>query len=372
MVLIRALAAMYNQAAGRTATEDYVNGLAQLAGTLAQVARSFRSKIWTRRMVLPRAVEQADGSIARTSSLIQEGLSKSGLDYIALPLGYLNLDRVSGELVDSLRDTSMLFFSLKLSELGGTLTGERARSAAKLLKHMAESAGPLNCARFAFSCGDQPETPYFPDTASSRKGFCLSLRYAREVRGILEAEEERREQRMASLLKDVEEEALTASEGSSLEYLGMDCSLSPWMEESVAGLIERMLGSEFGGLGTHRAVFELNRMISKTSLDLRTLGFNEVMLPVAEDSRLKELALEGRITLSSLISLVSVCVAGLDMVVLPLSTDISELAKALQDVSSIASSKGRAVGIRLVLADGNPGDEVEMGQFGKVPVMDAR
>ena len=372
MVLIRALALMCDPTARWAPTEDYVDGLAQQAKPFVEAASSFRSQVWTKRMVLPRLDEQADGSVAKMSGLVQDKLSGSGLSYIALPLGHFDLDRASTELADSLCETEMAFFSLKLTGLGEPLDEGRARSAARLLKRIAESGGPLSCARFAFSCGDQLGTPYFPDTASVRKGLTLSLRYVRETQDILNSEGGNREERLTSMLRGVEGEALSASKRSSLEYLGMDCSLSPWMEESAAGLIEFMLGAEFGELGTHQAVFTLNRLISKASTKLRTLGFNEVMLPVAEDSKLKELALNGRITLSTLISLISVCVAGLDMVVLPLSTDISRLGSILQDVSSIASSKNRPVGIRLVLADGETGDEVEMGSFGKVPIMGAR
>lgn len=372
MVLIRALALMCDSNARWASTPDYVDELTRQAKPLAEVASSFRSQIWTKRMVLPRLDEQTDGSVTKMSGLVQDKLSESGLNYIALPLGYFDLDRVSGELVDSLCETKMPFFSLKLSGLGELLGEERARSAARLLKRIAESGGPLSCARFAFSCGDQLGTPYFPDTASARKGFTLSLRYVRETRDILNSESGNKEEQVASVLRGVEEEALSASRSSSLDYLGMDCSLSPWMEESAAGLIETALGTEFGGPGTHQAVFALNRMISKASARLRTLGFNEIMLPVAEDVRLKELALDGRIALSTLVSLISVCVAGLDMAVLPLSMSIPRLGRVLQDISSIASSKNRPVGIRLVLADGKPGDEVEMGSFGKVPIMEAQ
>jgi len=104
---------------------------------------------------------------------------------------------------------------------------------------------------------------------------------------------------------------------------------------------------------------------------VKTRGFNEVMLPVGEDSTLKRLVLEDRITLSTLVSLISVCVVGLDMVALPLSTDPKILAKVLRDIAAIVSSKGRTAGIRIILVDGRPGDEVELGQFGKVPIMDA-
>jgi len=373
LALIRALAFMCDPAivSNEALTEEYLTGLAEHVKPFEDAARSFKSEVWTKRIVLPRFDAQRDGMIRRISSLLENTLSEVKVNYVALPLGYFELDRVANELADCLGKSKSLLCSVKLSELGTALEPERALSAARLLKFIAEEAGSLSCARFAFSCGDQPGTPYFPDTASDTVGFTLSMRYVREVRDIFEKEKGMEKEEIALLLKQVEAEAIAASEHSSLKYAGMDCSLSPWMEESAADLVSTLLKGEFGSPGTHHAVFLVNRTIRDASKNVRTRGFNEVMLPVGEDSTLKRLALEGRITLSTLVSLISVCVAGLDMVALPLSTDPKALAKVLRDIAAIVSSKGRAAGIRMILADGKPGDEVELGQFGKIPVMDA-
>jgi uncharacterized protein (UPF0210 family) len=373
LVLIRALAFMCDPAvvSNEALMEEYLRGLAQQVKPFEDVARSFKSEIWTKRIVLPRFDVQRDGLVHRISDLVEDVLSKVKVNYVALPLGYFELDRMADELATCLGGSKSLLCSVKLSELGVALEPERALSAARLLKLIAETAGPLSCARFAFSCGDQLGTPYFPDTASDTTGFTLSMRYVHEVQEIFEKEKGREREEIGLLLKRIEAEAIAASEHSSLKYAGMDCSLSPWMEESAADLVSTLLNGEFGGPGTHHAVFLLNQAIREASQGVKTRGFNELMLPVGEDSTLKRLALDGRITLSTLISLISVCVVGLDMVVLPLSTDPRVLAKVLSDIAAIVSSKGRTAGIRIILVDGKPGDEVELGQFGKIPIMDA-
>ena len=351
-------------------TDEYLIGLGQQVKPFEDAARSFKSEIWTKRIVLPRFDVQRNGLVRRISGLVEDALSKVKVDYVALPFGYFDMDRVAEELATSLSGSESLLCSVKLSDLGEALEPERALSAARLLRLIAEVGGPLSCARFAFSCGDQLGTPYFPDTASNEKGFSLSLRCVREVQGIFEKRKGREREEIGLLLKGIEAEATAASKHSSLRYIGMDCSLSPWMEESTAELVSTLLDGEFGGPGTHHAISLLNRTIREASQAVKTRGFNEVMLPVAEDSTLKRLVLEGRITLATLVSLISVCVVGLDMVALPLSTDLKILARVLHDVAAIVSSKGRTAGIRIVLVDGKPGDEVEMGQFGKVPIMD--
>ena len=356
-------------ASNEALTGEYLKDLDQHIRPFEDAARSFKSEIWTKRIVLPRFNTQTDGMVHRISSLVEDALSKVKVNYVALPLGYFELDRVANELADCLSRSKSLLCSVKLSELGVALEPERALSAARLLRTIAETAGSASCARFAFSCGDQLGTPYFPDTASDTTGFTLSLRYVREVRDIFE--KGKGEEEIALLLERIEAEAIAASEHSSLRYAGVDCSLSPWMEESTADLVSTLLNGKFGGPGTHHAIFLLNQAIKDASQRVRNRGFNEVMLPVGEDSTLKRLALEGRITLSTLVSLISVCVVGLDMVALPLSTDPKILADILRDIVAIVNSKGRTAGIRIILVDGKPGDEIELGQFGKMPIMDA-
>ena len=276
-----------------TLADEYFMELAQQIKPFEDAAKSFKSEIWTKRIVLPRFNVQRDGLVRRISGLVEDALSKVKVNYVALPLGYFDIDRVAEELATSLSGSKSLLCSVKLSDLDTALDPERALSAANLLRLIAEAGGPLSCARFAFSCGDQLGTPYFPDTASDRKGFSLSLRYVREVQGIFEKSKGREREEIGLLLKRIEAEAIAASKFSNLEYVGMDCSLSPWMEESTADLVSTLLNAEFGGPGTHHAVFLLNRAIKEASQGVTTHGFNEVMLPVAEDSTLKRLVLEG-------------------------------------------------------------------------------
>jgi uncharacterized protein (UPF0210 family) len=67
--------------------------------------------------------------------------------------------------------------------------------------------------------------------------------------------------------------------------------------------------------------------------------------------------------------MIQMCVAGLDMVAIPLSTSRERLARLLMDVLAIAHRKRRPVGVRLLLVPSNPNSYVEIGRFGKVPVL---
>ncbi len=153
-----------------------------------------------------------------------------------------------------------------------------------------------------------------------------------------------------------------------IDYLGIDVSLSPWGEESVVDAVERVYGIKFGGPGTLSAIYRLNRAIWDVSSQFRTTGFNEVMLPLAEDEKLKARAREGLVTFSKLVKYVMTCVAGVDMVPIP-SGQVTLVRGLINDLHAIVSIKRRSVGLRLIPYPGS-GSEVDLGDFGKTPVLD--
>lgn len=153
-----------------------------------------------------------------------------------------------------------------------------------------------------------------------------------------------------------------------VDYLGIDVSLSPWGEESVVNAIERIYRIRFGGPGTLSAIYRLNKAIWEVSSQFRVTGFNEVMLPLAEDEQLKARAREGLITFSKLVKYTMACVAGVDMVPIP-SNQLSLINGLINDLHAIASIKRRSIGLRLIPYPGGE-TEVDLGDFGKTPVLD--
>ncbi len=246
--------------------------------------------------------------------------------------------------------------------------------AADFLFRISEELGPEHATMFALSSVNPPEGPYFPVTVAESFGVSFSLLYPSDLYGALrEVEEPQAVLRHA--LSMIFREAYsrvreTISDlGERVPFLGIDFSLSPWMEESSAEVVSLVARSPFMGPGTASAIAELNYAIEEASRGMRRLGFNELMLPMAEDNVLKELALRLELSARELALLTPYCLAGLDMVVLPLSVGREDLAKLICDVMTSGRVKGRALGVRVVLVDAEPGEEVSLGRFGKVPVM---
>lgn len=216
--------------------------------------------------------------------------------------------------------------------------------------------------RFALLFGSWIETPYFPATCniSNTLGISASLRYVDLVDRALF---ENSPQELFSFIENVYRQAEDISRCANIPLLGLDLSLSPWKEESVAGLVEKLMGYKIGLPGTVNAVYSLNKLIEGLirKLRIRSIGFNEVMLSVAEDSVLNERVREGYMRLRDLINYSMVCVAGLDMVAVPRGVDIHKVAI---DMSTVYKIKKRSVAMRIIPTDQEPNSIVKLEDFG--------
>jgi uncharacterized protein (UPF0210 family) len=200
-------------------------------------------------------------------------------------------------------------------------------------------------------------TPYFPVGSANTINDSLSssLIYVREFE----------ENRAEKVLAFADEYSKKISKEIGIRYLGIDASLSPWMEESTGRLIENLSGEKMFSFGQLSTVANINRRIFELvwRLKIAPIGFSELMLPVAEDNVLMERVREGSLTLSQLMALTSVCVAGLDMIAV--KRDIELYKKILRDSMAIQFTKRRPYGIRIIPSTGE--GEIYLKEYGKIP-----
>ena len=213
-------------------------------------------------------------------------------------------------------------------------------------------------------------TPYFPAASSGDvAGLSASLRYV----DLLEKEIIEGRDELMTYLKDLDLILSSIADRVGIKWMGFDLSPSPWMEESVASLIERISGTNFPGPGSAFAIALLNERVNEIieRSGIPTLGFNEVMLPVGEDELLMRRVEEGELTAWNLADLSAYCVAGVDMV--PFSVEEEEVKKSLRgltlDVLSASRLKLKPLGLRLIPVHEEPRKRVELGKFGRVPVV---
>ncbi len=331
------------------------------AGRLENKVRSVFSRagesVWTRRVVLPLG---RWGERLEALEKLESTFRRAGGQYLAVPIPLKELPRLR----DLLSVSDGIFVGVEVPEPDPSLAPRLVEALEKVYREM----GPAHLTRLAFGLGGLVETAYFPATRSAGEGVSLSLLH---VGDLVEAAREGSWGSVASRIRESVAEAegfgRVVAEAVGGAFRGVDPSISPWMEESVAELVETLSGSEFGGPGTYEAIWRLNSELAGLGGRHAVCGFSEVMLPVAEDNRLKELVADGRLRLRDLVGLSMVCAAGVDMVAIPLAQG-RDVLRAVADILSAAAAKGRPFGLRLILAEGRPGDWVELDRFGSVPI----
>lgn len=266
-----------------------------------------------------------------------ESLRDMGVEYVAVGVYR------GGDLAEFVESTGAFAALTSIDGYLDFLDKADRRGAPELARNVALSLGGLVY-----------DTPYYPAAVAKRRGISLSLLYPDDLRASPAD--------VAPVLKAGEElgKSLAASFGEV--FLGVDGSLSPWGERSVARAVERLFGVRVGEPGTHYAVRSLNEAIWSSGVEL--VGFSEVMLPLAEDEELKRLAEAGVLTAEKLASYASVCVAGLDMVPLEYSRPL--LKRLLLDLEAMAKAKGKPIGVRIFPASG---EYFEVPGFGRSPVL---
>jgi len=209
-------------------------------------------------------------------------------------------------------------------------------------------------------------TPYFPDSSSPRSRFIgISLLYPKVLLELLRATGNL-EEAFRIVFSEVERIVNIVKSTSGLD-VKVDYSLSPWISESVAEIYEYS-GYNLLDPGALYYTWLLNKHISELSNPEIRTGFNEVMLPYIEDSKLLEYGERGLLTARKLLYYASTCVAGVDMIVIPENRD--KLKRLILDTMALAFTKKRPLSLRAIPVPGNPGDKVNLGVFGWVTVID--
>lgn len=219
--------------------------------------------------------------------------------------------------------------------------------------------------------GEPLYTPYYPLSFSpgDENTLSASLLYPNYLRDLYNSEGLEGLKRGVAEAGQLALRALSiASSVTGARVGGVDLSVSPWMEESSLGLVEAVAGTRLGKPGFALGLRIVNDVLDEIAQRLSGVGFNEVQLPVAEDSRLKARVSEGEVRARDLLRLTGVCLAGLDLAVVPAS--VSDVAGLLLDAAAYAKAKRRALGVRIVPVEGaEPGERVVFARFGETPVM---
>jgi uncharacterized protein (UPF0210 family) len=154
---------------------------------------------------------------------------------------------------------------------------------------------------------------------------------------------------MAQAIEPVQSICQSLAVTTQSEYLGVDTSLNPSLDEagSVARAMEALDEvAVFGGHGTIAAAAVITECLQNLPGIQRT-GYCGLMLPLCEDQRLAELAGDGSLRISDLLSVSNVCGVGVDTVPLPGDCTETQLTALLLDVAGIADRWNKSLSCRV-------------------------
>jgi len=241
--------------------------------------------------------------------------------------------------------------------------GAAARAVKKLENETEHSQGNFNLGAIAMV---PPYSPFF--TAAYHTGFGHQFAIGLESANIAQAafkdapDLETARHRFTDMLfeqaSEIERHANRIDQDTGWRYMGIDLSPAPLKEISIGAAIEELIAQPFGSSGTLTASATITSAIK--SVQVKQTGYNGLMLPILEDSRLAQRWSEGRVSLEGLLSYSAVCGTGLDTVPLPGDVTIEQLDMIIGDMASLAFKWHKPLSARLLPVKGKvPGDTTE-------------
>jgi uncharacterized protein (UPF0210 family) len=268
-------------------------------------------------------------------------------------------------LVDVLKNTKSINGSLVVADENGVRWPSVGAAARTMLKLAATEHSQANF-KFSAIALVPPLTPFFPGSYHTGFGhqFAIALESANTVAAAFQGAPDlatarrRLVDRLGTEAMNVEELAGRVDRDTGWTYMGIDLSPAPLKNVSIAAALEALTAQPIGAPGTLTGAATITAAIR--DIQVKQTGYNGLMLPVLEDSRLAQRWSEGRLSLDSLLSYSAVCGTGLDTV--PLPGDVSEqpLELIIGDMASLAVKWHKPLSARLLPVTGKkPGDTTE-------------
>jgi len=105
--------------------------------------------------------------------------------------------------------------------------------------------------------------------------------------------------------RNIQELAGRIDQDTGWTYMGIDLSPAPMKNVSIGAALETLTAQPVGAPGTLTGAATITAAIR--DIQVKQTGYNGLMLPVLEDSRLAQRWSEGRLSLDALLSYSAVC-----------------------------------------------------------------
>ncbi len=339
--------------------DEVIEAVEHAKNIIPLIVNAFRNKgykVLTKRISLPML----------PIGIIRSVIENIRLDPdILLSIGAVNIDSIDEDLILNIVEKGFYvpIYGISKNPI------EYAYRLSRII-HGVTEYNPVYGSQISIAFHEEPlETPYFPDSTSSGLfGIGVSFLYPHIIKYYFE--------QTHSLTSTIDKlvgeitRILNILRGIDIGELRIliDYSVSPWMEKSVVDLVES-LGYRLLEPGFNYGISLLNELIKGIAEKIGyDGGYNEVMLPYAEDQGLIDAGREGVLRAKHLLLYSTTCVAGPDMIIVP--HDEVKLWRFILDTYSVWRVKKKPLSLRIIPVNNDPGEIVDLGRFGKIPVID--
>ncbi len=261
-----------------------------------------------------------------------------------------HLEHVADVIVKS----DILYATVTLTTQSGHVIPHIVDKTAEVIREIAHRTeiGSGNL-RFAALMGCPPNTPFFPAAywQDTRTNFSIGWQAIDLVQDAFanSPDIETALQNMKSIMEAEGQKIVTIAETMAKEwgikFVGLDVSLAPMGDDSIAYAMEHQLPGCFGESGTLTLAAGLTRTLKSLSLPL--CGYSGLMLPVLEDVGLGKRSEECYFNLDSLLLYSTICGTGLDTIPIPGDATVTQIAAILSDVATLSMRLNKPLSVRL-------------------------
>jgi uncharacterized protein (UPF0210 family) len=238
-------------------------------------------------------------------------------------------------------------------------------AAAGVIKYLEDHGDKgLGNFRFAAIANVEAYTPFYPASYHQGLGhqFAIALESANVVAAVMAVKRDTEVTRQTLISEmgrhafAIEDIASKIDQQTGWTYMGLDLSPAPMKYVSIGSAVAGFTGGRFGTSGTLTAVGTITSALRDVSV--KKVGYNGVMMPVMEDTRLAQLWGEGALTMDQLLAYSSVCGTGLDTIPLPGDVTTEQLERIIGDVATLSMKLSKPLSARLLpIAGAKAGDQ---------------
>ncbi len=354
-----------------------VRSLAQSTRLIKSVLEDAGIEVQTTRLATPSFTSYIthwkEQEILNLIKQFEEAVIQAGFDYLSIGPALIEVPKSYALIPQILAETRQVFCSAFIADSKYGVSLQAIQSIGQIIVQSStlEDNGFANL-RFTALANVEPLGPFFPAAfhdSSKANGFAFAVEGADEVVSSF-SQTESLDLARSTLLdildqKTVEISSLIAANAESigLPFYGFDISVAPFPSDecSLGAALESLGIPSLGNHGSLAAAAFLADTLDRGSW-LRT-GFNGLMLPLLEDSRLAQRSIDHSLAVKDLLMYSAVCGTGLDTIPLAGNLSSDQIAALLLDVAALSARLKKPLTARLMPIPGKKAGDLTNFDF---------